>query len=335
MPPAGLRDEIPERTAGRIARVAVRHGGRGSVFRDQRIRHHDDVHRPIRPTRRGAALPGAARGADLSGILGLVSGGPRRVHLAAGHGEQRPRAAGRGAVAAAAAAKEPATAAGVLDAGLRDVLLPAVRGALRWLREDDLFRVPMAWAASSSPATPCCGPARISRSSTCCSRRCCWNSSSAAWWRSMSGGIGRRAAIGSLIMGLTGFAAGTLALAARGEPFPPGWTRVLIYGSSSALVVAGIDRAGTFRPAAGTAAAGRAGRCVLFALPVACAGDRRRGPGVASIGRRAAPGLHVAALVSGFAVALAAGVASFHLIEMPLLRVSRRLARVATAAPIR
>jgi peptidoglycan/LPS O-acetylase OafA/YrhL len=47
------------------------------------------------------------------------------------------------------------------------------------------------------------------------------------------------------------------------------------------------------------------------------------------------PGLHVAALASGFAVALAAGVASFHLIEMPLLRVSRRLTRVATAAPIR
>jgi peptidoglycan/LPS O-acetylase OafA/YrhL len=39
--------------------------------------------------------------------------------------------------------------------------------------------------------------------------------------------------------------------------------------------------------------------------------------------------------VSGFAIALAAGVASFHLIEMPLLRASRRLTRVATAAPIR
>jgi peptidoglycan/LPS O-acetylase OafA/YrhL len=47
------------------------------------------------------------------------------------------------------------------------------------------------------------------------------------------------------------------------------------------------------------------------------------------------PALHVVALVSGFAVALAAGVASFHLIEMPLLRASRRLTRVATAAPIR
>ena len=55
-----------------------------------------------------------------------------------------------------------------------------------------------------------------------------------------AGGMGRREAIASLIMGATGFAAGTLALAARGEPFPPGWTRVLIYGSSSALVVAGL-----------------------------------------------------------------------------------------------
>jgi peptidoglycan/LPS O-acetylase OafA/YrhL len=47
------------------------------------------------------------------------------------------------------------------------------------------------------------------------------------------------------------------------------------------------------------------------------------------------PGLHVTALASGFAVALAAGVASFHLIEVPLLRASRRLASVAMSAPIR
>jgi peptidoglycan/LPS O-acetylase OafA/YrhL len=47
------------------------------------------------------------------------------------------------------------------------------------------------------------------------------------------------------------------------------------------------------------------------------------------------PGLHVTALVSGHAVALAAGGASFHLIEVPLLRVSRGFARVAMSAPIR
>ena len=49
------------------------------------------------------------------------------------------------------------------------------------------------------------------------------------------------------------------------------------------------------------------------------------------MGAEPPPALHVVALVSGFAVALAAGVASFHLIEVPLLRASRRLTRVATS----
>jgi exopolysaccharide production protein ExoZ len=210
-----------------------------------------------------------------------------------------------------------------------------VAGALRWLREEDLIRVPIAWAvvviAGHALLRPgedqpvlnlLFSPLLLEFILGCLAAR-------------HVGRVSRRAAIGSLMMGATGFAAGTLALAARDAPFPPGWTRVLIYGSSSALAVAGLialERSSRQRVPRPLVVLGDASYSLYLShVPVIGV--------VGLVWRRWAaeppPGLHVAALVSGFAVALAAGVASFHLIEMPLLRASRRLTRVAMAAPIR
>jgi exopolysaccharide production protein ExoZ len=210
-----------------------------------------------------------------------------------------------------------------------------VAGALRWLREEDLIRVPIAWAvvviAGHALLRPgedqpvlnlLFSPLLLEFILGCLAAR-------------HVGRVSRRAAIGSLMMGATGFAAGTLALAARDAPFPPGWTRVLIYGSSSALAVAGLialERSSRQRVPRPLVVLGDASYSLYLShVPVIGV--------VGLVWRRWAaeppPGLHVAALVYGFAVALAAGVASFHLIEMPLLRASRRLTRVATAAPIR
>jgi exopolysaccharide production protein ExoZ len=208
-------------------------------------------------------------------------------------------------------------------------------GALRWLREDDLVRVPMAWAVVVIAGHALLRPDEDQPVLNLLFSPLLLEFILGCLVAQHVGGIGRRAAIGNLIMGAAGFAAGTLALAARGEPFPPGWTRVLIYGSSSALVVAGLialersSRQWVPRP---LVALGDASYSLYLShVPVIAV--------VGLVWRRWAaeppPALHVVALVSGFAVALAAGVASFHLIEMPLLRASRRLTRVATAAPIR
>jgi exopolysaccharide production protein ExoZ len=208
-------------------------------------------------------------------------------------------------------------------------------GALRWLREDDLVRVPMAWAVVVIAGHALLRPDEDQPVLNLLFSPLLLEFILGCLVAQHVGGIGRRAAIGNLIMGAAGFAAGTLALAARGEPFPPGWPRVLIYGSSSALVVAGLialersSRQWVPRP---LVALGDASYSLYLShVPVIAV--------VGLVWRRWAaeppPALHVVALVSGFAVALAAGVASFHLIEMPLLRASRRLTRVATAAPIR
>ena len=199
-------------------------------------------------------------------------------------------------------------------------------GALRWLREDDLSRVPMAWAVVVIAGHALLRPGEDQPVLNLLFSPLLLEFILGCLVAQHVAGIGRRAAIGSLIMGVAGFAAGTLALAARGEPFPPGWTRVLIYGSSSALVVAALialERTSRHRVPRPLVALGDASYSLYLShVPVIAV--------VGLVWRRLAaeppPGLHVAALVSGFAVALAAGVASFHLIEMPLLRASRRLA---------
>jgi exopolysaccharide production protein ExoZ len=133
----------------------------------------------------------------------------------------------------------------------------------------------------------------------------------------------RMMGIACLLLGIGGFAAGTLMLAAQGAPFPFGWGRVLIYGTASAAVIAGIvalerhDWRWVPRPLSRLGDASYS--LYLSHVPV-----------IAMIGvvvRRVLPAtppvMHVAVIAGTFGVALAAGVLSFHLIEVPLLRIVR------------
>jgi exopolysaccharide production protein ExoZ len=133
----------------------------------------------------------------------------------------------------------------------------------------------------------------------------------------------RAAGFLSLALGVGGFVAGTFALLALDGPFPSGWARVLIYGTASASLVAGIvalerrDTRCVPRPLAGLGDASYS--LYLSHVPViALAGLlwRRLLPSPAPI-------MHVAALAGTFTVALAGGVLSFRLIEAPLLRLLR------------
>lgn len=208
-------------------------------------------------------------------------------------------------------------------------------GALRWLREEDLSRVLIAWAAVVVVGHIALAPNEAQPLLNLVFSPLLLEFILGCTVALHIGGVGRRAGIGSLFLGLAGFAAGTIALATRGEPFPLGWTRVLIYGASSALFVTGIvalERAGQRRVPRLLVALGDASYSLYLShVPViAVVGLAWRRLAVAP-----PPGLHVAALVSGFAVALVAGVASFRLVELPLLRASRRLVRVAMPSTIR
>lgn len=127
----------------------------------------------------------------------------------------------------------------------------------------------------------------------------------------------------SLALGVGGFVVGTIALLTLGGPFPLGWGRVLIYGTASASLVAGIvalERQDTRWVPLALAGLGDASYSLYLShVPViALAG---------LVWRRLLPSppptMHVAALAGTFAVALAGGVLSFRLIEAPLLRLLR------------
>jgi exopolysaccharide production protein ExoZ len=133
----------------------------------------------------------------------------------------------------------------------------------------------------------------------------------------------RAVGILSLALGVGGFVAGTTALLVLGAPFPLGWGRVLIYGTASASLIAGVvalerqDRRCVPRPLAGLGDASYS--LYLSHVPVIAA--------TGLVWRRLlvspSPIMHVAALAGTFAVALAGGVFSFRLIEAPLLRLLR------------
>jgi exopolysaccharide production protein ExoZ len=150
----------------------------------------------------------------------------------------------------------------------------------------------------------------------------------------------KTAAIAALMLGAGGFVLGTFIFAMQGGWFPSDWNRVLVYGTSSAMLIAGV-----------VAWERMQGRSILH--PLSGLGDRSYSlylshvPVIAVAGllwRRLLPtpmpAAHLAALSATFIVALLAGFATFHLIEAPLLRLSRgaRLRPVTAkviAAPLR
>jgi exopolysaccharide production protein ExoZ len=130
-------------------------------------------------------------------------------------------------------------------------------------------------------------------------------------------------AIAAVVLGIGGFVLGTLIFVKQGGWFPSDWDRMLIYGPSSALLVAGV-----------VARERMQGRSILH--PLSGLGDTSYSlylshlPVIAVAGllwRRllpaSLPAAHLAALTATFIIALVAGFASFRLIEAPLLRLSR------------
>lgn len=149
------------------------------------------------------------------------------------------------------------------------------------------------------------------------------------------GRLGRRVSIATLVVGMLGFGAGLGALITTEQEFPLGWGRVLVFGTASALIVAGLvgmERNGHRRVPRPLVALGDASYSLyLCHVPVIAVAGLAWQTLIAA----SAPEAHAAALLWGFAAALAAGILSYHLIEVPLLRVSRRLTRVAIRPPIR
>ncbi len=208
-------------------------------------------------------------------------------------------------------------------------------GALRWVKAEDLSRVLMAWAAVVVVGNVVLAPSQNEPVLDLTFSPLLLEFIFGCMVALHADSVGRRAAIGSLAIGIAGFVAGTLVLNARDEPFPLGWTRVLIYGVCSTLVVAGLvaqERAGRLKFPRALVALGDASYSLYLShVPVIGV--------VGLVWRRSiaapTPGLHVAALISGFGIALAAGLVSFHQIELPLLRTSRQLARAATTVWVR
>lgn len=143
------------------------------------------------------------------------------------------------------------------------------------------------------------------------------------------------AAIAALTLGIAGLVLGTVFFARQGGWFPSDLSRALVFGTSSAMLLAGLVAWERLQ-----------GRPVL--RPLSGLGDASYSlylshvPVIAVVGllcRRllptALPVVHFAALCAVFIVAVLAGFATFRLIETPLLRFTRELRwGVVTAAVV-
>lgn len=132
--------------------------------------------------------------------------------------------------------------------------------------------------------------------------------------------LGSAAGLVCSALGLAGFVFGSAVLSASGIPFPLGWGRVLVYGTSSVFLVAGI--LGLER-----------GRWRIFPGPAVALGDASYSLYLSHILVLAAVGHvwarllaggsplnHVAALTVAIMLAITWGLLSFRLIERPLLQ---------------
>lgn len=195
--------------------------------------------------------------------------------------------------------------------------------ALRWLREADLPWALVMWAAAviagQSVLTPSQREPWLHLIVSPLLLEFIMGCGVALYVDRCNGVVG----ILSLALGVGGFVAGTAALLALGVPFPLGWGRVLIYGTASASLVAGIvalerrDARYVPRPLTGLGDASYS--LYLSHVPVIAA----TGLAWRRLLVSPSPIMHVAALVGTFAIALAGGVLSFRLIEAPLLRLLR------------
>jgi len=133
-------------------------------------------------------------------------------------------------------------------------------------------------------------------------------------------------------LGTAGFVLGTVVFAMQGEWFPSDWDRMLVYGTSSAMLVTGVvawERVQGRPLLHRLSGLGDASYSLYLShVPVMAAAGlvwRRLWPS-------ALPAAHFAELSATLIVVLLAGFASFRLIETPLLRLSHDLPRGAVAA---
>lgn len=207
-------------------------------------------------------------------------------------------------------------------------------GALRWIRESRLAEVLCLWAivvigghwwlmpGSTDPLLSLMFSPLLLEFMMGCAVALCVSR------------LNGRTAVAALALGAAGFLLGTVVFAAQGAWFPSDWHRTLVYGTSSAAVLAGVvawerERGRTIlHRLSGLGDAsyslylshvpvmGMAGLLIHHLLPTA------------------RPAVHVAALLLTYAAALAGGFLSFRLLEAPMLRRSRDLRLDAAVAKV-
>lgn len=193
-------------------------------------------------------------------------------------------------------------------------------GALRWLRESRLVEVLCVWAfvvigghwllrpGSTDPLLGLMFSPLLLEFMMGCAVALCVSR------------LGGRTALAALALGIAGFILGTVVFASLGEWFPSDWDRTLVYGTSSAALLAGI-----------VAWERERGRTILHRL--SGLGDASYSlylshvPVMAMAGLvlhhllpTALPAAHLTALFLTYAAAVVAGFASFRLLEAPMLR---------------
>ncbi len=198
-------------------------------------------------------------------------------------------------------------------------------GALRWLREENLPRCLLGWAAVVVAGNLLLQPTRMQP----------WLHLvfSPLQVEFMFGcvialyvdRIRPAAAWGSVAVGLAGLALGMLVLSRLADPYPLGWGRSLVFGTASGLLLAGV------------VALERHGQ-QWFPRPLVALGDSSYSlylshiPVLGAVGlvwrhfavAASSPLAHVAVLVITFALAVCGGIVSYLMLEVPMLQAMRR-----------
>ena len=197
--------------------------------------------------------------------------------------------------------------------------------ALRWLREADLPRCLLAWAAVVIAGNLLLQPTRAEPWLNLVFSPLQLEFVFGCFIALYVNRVTQVLAWSSLVLGLAVAAAGMAVLSQHNAPYPLGWGRSLVFGSASALVLAGV---------VGLERLGR--QCLP--RPLAALGDSSYSlylshiPVIAVVGlfwRHFAlappPAEHAAALLSAFGAAVLAGIASYLVLEVPMLRALRRV----------
>jgi len=197
--------------------------------------------------------------------------------------------------------------------------------ALRWLRQVDLARWLLAWSVLVVAGNLLLQPTRMQPWLNLVFSPLQLEFVFGCFIALYVDRITKAMAWSSLVLGVVVCAAGMVVLDQDAAAYPLGWGRSLVFGSAAALLVIGVVGLEQF---------GR--QC--FPRSLAALGDSSYSlylshiPVIAVVGlfwRHAvaapSPAEHAGALLSAFGVAILAGIVSYQLLEVPMLRVLRRV----------